>query len=81
LIASELCAWRREGSNPNRQIRSLVLYVGLVGSRRIWPAHVGRVVYPDGSRRILLDRLDDQTDDQASDAAPGHAVRFVENQG
>ena len=49
----------------NRQIRSVVLCVDLVGSRRIWPAHIGRVVGPDGSRRILSDRLDDQTDDQA----------------
>src|SRR5215211_8911341 len=48
-----------------RQIRSLVLYVGLVGFRRIWPAHVGCLVGPDGSRRIPSDRLDDQTDDQA----------------
>jgi hypothetical protein len=37
-----------------------VLSVDLVGSRRIWPAHVGWVVYPDGSRRIPSDRLDDQ---------------------
>src|SRR5215207_8884403 len=49
---------------PNRQIRSLVLCVDLVGSRRIWPAHVGGLVGPDGSRRIQKDRLDDQTDDQ-----------------
>jgi hypothetical protein len=52
----------------NRQIRSLVLYVDLVGSRRIWPAHVGGVVDPDGSRRVPSDRLDDQTDDQARQA-------------
>jgi hypothetical protein len=38
---------------PNRQIRSLVLCVDLVGSRPIWPAHVGGVVGPDGSRRIV----------------------------
>ena len=50
---------------PNRQIRSLVLYVDLVGPRRIWAAHVGWVVDSDGSRRILSDRLDDQPDDQA----------------
>src|SRR5918994_3165797 len=53
------------GSAPNRQIRSLVLCVDLVGSRRIWPAHVGRVVDPDGSSRVPLDRVDDQPDDQA----------------
>jgi hypothetical protein len=41
---------------PNRQIRSLVLCVDLVGSRPIWPAQVGGVVVqtaPDGSRRIV----------------------------
>jgi hypothetical protein len=37
-----------------------VLYVDLVGSRRIWPAHVGRVVDLVGSRQVLSDRLDDQ---------------------
>jgi hypothetical protein len=47
------------------QIRRLVFSVDLVGSRRIWPAHVGCLVDPDGSRRVLLDRLDDQPDDQA----------------
>jgi hypothetical protein len=51
---------------PNRQIRRLVLGVDLVGSRRIWPAHVGRVVDLVGSRRVLSDRLHDQTDDQAT---------------
>jgi hypothetical protein len=51
------------------QIRSLVLCVDLVGSRRIWPAHVGRVVDPDRSRRIPSDCLDDQTDDQAHKTA------------
>src|SRR5215208_6630015 len=56
-------------SNPNRQIRSLVLCVDLVGSRPIWPAHVGCLVGPDGPRRIPSDRLDDQTDDQARQAA------------
>jgi hypothetical protein len=37
LTGSLSCAdaSRREDSNPNRQIRSLVLYVDLVGSRRI----------------------------------------------
>jgi hypothetical protein len=50
---------------PNRQIRSLVLCVDLVGSRPIWPAQVGCPVGPDGSRRIPSDRVDDQTDDQA----------------
>src|SRR4029453_9126383 len=47
-----------------RQIRSLVLRVDLIGSRRIWAAHVGCLVGPDGSRRLQTDRLDDQRDDQ-----------------
>jgi len=47
-------------SNPNRQIRSLVLCVDLVGSAPIWPAQVAGVVDLVGSRRIPLDRLDDQ---------------------
>jgi hypothetical protein len=51
--------------SPNRQIRSLALSVGLVGSGRILPAHVGCLVDPDGSRRVPSDRLDDQRDDQA----------------
>jgi hypothetical protein len=54
----------------DRQIRSLVLYVGLDGPRRIWPAHVGRVVDPDGTRPVPSDHLDDQTDDQARDDEP-----------
>jgi hypothetical protein len=54
-----------EEPGANHQIRSLVLSVDLVGSRQIWPAHVGRVVDLVGSRRVPSDRLDDQTDDQA----------------
>jgi hypothetical protein len=50
--------------SSNRQIRSLVLCVDRDGSRRIWPAHVGGVVGLVGSRRVQLDRLDDQADDQ-----------------
>jgi hypothetical protein len=30
------------------------------GSRLIWPAQVGGLVGPDGSRRVPSDRLDDQ---------------------
>ena len=41
------------GLGDNHQMRSLVLWDDLVGSSRIWPAHVGRVVDPDGSRRIV----------------------------
>jgi hypothetical protein len=59
---------RRKLQCLRHQIRSLVLYVDLVGSRRIWPAHVGGLVDPDGSSRIPSDRLDDQTDDQARQA-------------
>jgi hypothetical protein len=71
---------------PNIQIRSLVLCVDLVGSRRIWPAHVGGLVDPDGSRRNPSDRLDDQPDDQASQAAsdPGpteHELSSVASSG
>jgi hypothetical protein len=40
-------------SNPNRQLRSLVLRVDLVGSRPICPAQVGCLVGPDGSRPIV----------------------------
>jgi hypothetical protein len=59
-----MAATRREGSHPNRQIRSLVLCVDLVGSRRIWAAHVARLVDLVGSSTVPSDRLDDQTDDQ-----------------
>jgi hypothetical protein len=52
----------------DRQIRSLVLCVDLVGSRRIWPAQVGCLVDLDGSSRVPSDRLDDQPDDQARQA-------------
>jgi hypothetical protein len=46
-----------------------MLGVDLVGSRRIEPAHVGRPVGPDGSKRIPKDRPDDQgASDKESDA-------------
>jgi hypothetical protein len=51
---------------PNRQIRSLVLYVGLVGSGPIWAAHVACLVDLVGSKPVPSDRLDDQPDDQAT---------------
>jgi hypothetical protein len=41
----------RPARPADRQIRSLVLCVDLVGSRWILPAHVGWLVDPDGSRR------------------------------
>jgi hypothetical protein len=58
---------RARGPQAHRQIRSLVLCVDLVGSRRIWPAQVGEAVDRVGSRRVLSDRLDDQRDDQHLD--------------
>jgi hypothetical protein len=53
-------AWRGTLEPQNHQIRSLVLCVDLVGSRRIWPAQVGCLVDLVGSRRVLSDRLDNQ---------------------
>jgi hypothetical protein len=60
------CGFRARGGirTPNRQIRSLVLCVGLDGSRPIWPAHVRCLVDLVGSRPVPSDRLDDQPDDQ-----------------
>jgi len=75
-IAGPSSPW--EVRTPNRQIRSLVLCVDLIGSRPIWPAHVGGLVDPDGSRRNPSDRLDDQTDDQLRQS-PRRAER-VEHQ-
>ena len=50
-IGPNLLVARREGFvPPNRQIRSLVLCVGLVGSRPIWPVHVGCLVDLVGSQ-------------------------------
>ena len=47
----------------------LVLCAELVGSRRIWAAQVGCLVDPDGSRRHLSDRLDDQASQAAQQSA------------
>ena len=63
---------------PDRQIRRLMLRVDLVGSRRTWPAHVGCVVGPDGSRRVPSDRLDDQTEDQAAGQQAPRPARLQE---
>jgi hypothetical protein len=52
LRPSDLGFGAARDSNPNRQIRSLVLHVGLVGSRPIWPAHVEGLVDVDGSRPV-----------------------------
>jgi hypothetical protein len=52
-----------------------MLGVDLVGFRRIWPAHVGGLVGPDGSRRIEKNRLDDHRDDQG--APDRKAARLV----
>jgi hypothetical protein len=77
-----LAQWKADsspfGTTDIHQIRSLVLCVDLVGSRWIWPAHVGRVVGPDGSSRVLSDRLDDQSDDQRRDAESSAAVQTTE---
>jgi hypothetical protein len=59
---------RREGSNPNRQIRSLVLGVDLVGSRRIWPLTSEPSSVQTDPDRSCRNRVDDQTDDQMSSA-------------
>ena len=56
----------------DRQIRSLVLCVDLVGSRRILAAQVGWAVGRVGSRRVPSDRADDQRDDQV----PRHVRRW-----
>jgi len=42
----------RSGHVPDLPITRRMLGVELVGSRRIWPAHVECLVGPDGSRRI-----------------------------
>jgi hypothetical protein len=55
----------RSDLNRRPSDTSRMLGVGLVGSRRIWPAHVGCLVGLDGSCRMQKDRLDDQTDDQS----------------
>jgi hypothetical protein len=52
----------------------MVLSVDLVGSRRIWAAHVEWPVDLVGSRPVPSERLDDQADDQA-----GQAARLVEH--
>jgi hypothetical protein len=62
-------------STAERQIRSLVLYVGLAGPRPVWAAQVGRVVDPDGSEgssRIVrmikrMIKQGRQVDDMAAD--------------
>jgi hypothetical protein len=43
-----------------------MIRVGLVGSRRIEPAHIGCLVGPDGFRRIQKYRLDAHRDDQSA---------------
>ena len=53
-------------SPPDRQLRSLVRCLDLVGSRPIWPAQVGGFIGRVGSRRVQSDRLDDHRDDQAA---------------
>jgi hypothetical protein len=55
-VASPTCSPRRV-SNGDLPITRRMLGVDLDGSRRIWAAHVGCLVGPDGSRRIQKDRL------------------------
>jgi hypothetical protein len=59
--------------------RSRMLGVGLDGSRRIEPAHVGSLVVQTSSRRMQKDRLDDHRNDQgASDSeSDGKASTLV----
>jgi hypothetical protein len=59
-------------NHADRQLRSLVLSVDLVGSRRIWPAQVGWAVGRIGSRRVQSDRPDDQRDDQGAGVTEHH---------
>jgi hypothetical protein len=63
---------------PNRQIRRLVLYVDLVGSRRIWPAHVAGLVDLVGSRQVPSDRLDDQAAGRRDPRSPRPRRPLVE---
>ena len=58
-------------SNPNRQIRSLVLGVGLVGSGWIWRAQVACLVDPDGSRRVPVGPAGDQAVPAAGGSVAG----------
>ena len=59
--SADLLAWWRPRRTRTDElpIMSRILRVGLDGSRRIDPAHVGCAVAPDGSRSIQTDRLDD----------------------
>jgi hypothetical protein len=53
-------------NQPNRQIRSLVLSVDLVGSRPIWPAHVeASSIQTDPDRSSQIVRMI-KTDDQGA---------------
>jgi hypothetical protein len=73
----------RTASEANRQIRSLAPRVDLVGSRPIWPAHVGCLAIqtdPDRSCRIVwmikrmikqARQLDEQRGDRAQDSESG----------
>jgi hypothetical protein len=56
-------------------ITSRMLSVGLDGSRRIEPAHVGCAVGLDGSRQMQKDRLDDHRDDQSASDKESDAYR------
>jgi len=64
-IPSDLLVWSpRRDSNPDLPITSRMLCVDLVGSRRIWLAHVGGLVDLVGSSRsrriVWMIKRDDQ---------------------
>jgi hypothetical protein len=62
---SDLRFWSpRSDSNDDLPITRRSSASTWTGSRRIWPAHVGWLVGPDGSRRVQKDRLDDHWEDQ-----------------
>src|SRR5829696_935367 len=50
----------QSGGTDDLPLTRRMLGVDLDGSRRIWPAHGGWPVGPDGSQRMQKDRLDDQ---------------------
>jgi hypothetical protein len=77
--------WHAAGvSNAKRQIRSLVLSVDLVGSRRIWPAlkldGPSIQTAPDGSRRIvwMINRMIKHLDRSTLDGETSRRIRTVD---
>ena len=64
ISGSRAVAHADQDRSLDLSITRRMLGVELDGSRRIWPAHAGCPVGPDGSRRIQKYRLDDHRDDQ-----------------